>query len=204
MRLIVKQSNRALWWVLLPALWLSIAPPAMAHGGGTPRLTAAQAGPYSVYAWSEPEPWRAGEVHLSIAVTLPADTDVQADGAQVETPVTDADIRVTFTPADGSSPPIVVQAQRQAQLGNYYFEADTKLPAAGEWQIAIAVTGAAGSGATEFTIAALAARTVNWVLVAAAAGVLLMMIALMGLWSRGRQPARPQRPMRRPVSRSAP
>jgi hypothetical protein len=188
----------------LLGLWLAGANPLWAHGGGTPRLTSAPTGPYRVYAWSQPEPWRAGEVHLSIAVTLPAEESAQADGAQVETPVTNVDIQVTFTPPAGAAAPIVVQAQPQDLLGNYYFEADPELPVDGLWQIAIAVVGAAGSGTTEFTIEALPARSLNWPLVLAAGGVLVLIVALIGIWSRQQQPASAaQRPVRRTAGRPA-
>ena len=43
----------------------------LAHGGGTSQLSNAEAGPYRVFAWTTPEPWRAGEVHVTVAVTLP-------------------------------------------------------------------------------------------------------------------------------------
>lgn len=186
----------------LLSLWPAGAKPLSAHGGGTPRLTSAPAGPYRVYAWSQPEPWRAGEAHLSIAVTLPAEAGAQADGAQVETPVTDVDIQVTFTPQAGTAAPIVVQAQPQNLLGNYYFEADTDLPNGGDWQIAIAVQGEAGSGSTEFAIEALPARRLNWGLVLAAGGVLAVLLALIGIWSRKQQPApATQRPARRTANR---
>lgn len=194
----------SLAWIALVGLWLAAARPLLAHGGGTPRLTSAPAGPYRVYAWSLPEPWRAGEVHLSIAVTLPAEANAQADGAQVETPVTDVAIQVTFTPPAGAGAPIVVNAQPQDLLGNYYFEADPALPAGGLWQIAIAVDGAAGSGTTEFAIEALPARSLNWTLVLAAGGVLVVIVALTGIWSRRQQPApSTQRPQRRTAHRPA-
>lgn len=200
----MKQAVRSLVCLMaLAGLWLGTASPILAHGGGTPRLTSAPAGPYRVYAWTEPEPWRAGEVHLSVAVTLPADAAAQADGAQVEEPVTDVAIQVTFTPEDGSSPPIVMQATRQAVLGDYYFEADTILPAEGLWRMEIAVEGEAGGGTTGFSLQALPPRTINWSLVGAAGAVLLVIIALIGLWSR-KQPAPPsQRPIRRAAGRPA-
>jgi hypothetical protein len=169
----------ALGLLLWPAL-------AFAHGGGTPRLTNEPAGPFRVYAWTEPEPWRAGEVHLSLAVTVPNENASNQPGAQVEVPVTDADIRVTYRPVEGE--PIVVEATRQTTLGNFYFEADTVLPAPGLWQIEIAIDGQQGTGSTQFQLEALPPRTINWTLVASAGGVLLILIALIGVWSRIQQP----------------
>lgn len=197
---------------MIALLLLLLSPaPTRGHGGGTPRLTAAGAGPYRVYAWTEPEPWRVGEVHLSVAVTLPADQaqgDGAQTGAQVETPVTDADITVTFAPAPSQATPgetIRVQAVRQTLLNDYYFEADTSLPSPGLWQVNIEVDGAAGSGSAGFEIEALEARTVNWTLVAAAGAVLLVLVILMGLWSRRQSTPDPrQRPVRRtPPTRPA-
>ena len=187
-------------WLLLMAFILSGLPSTLyAHGGGTPRLTNAPAGPYRVYAWSEPEPWRVGEVHLSLAVTQP---NPDANSSQVEIPVDEAEILVTFAPVDGTSEPIVVPAVRQAFLGDFYFEADTMLPSEGNWQMTIDVTGDKGSGSTEFNIEALEARTINWTLVASAGGVLVVLLVLIAIWSRAQQssqsvrPTRPARPGR--------
>jgi hypothetical protein len=168
-----------------------------AHSGGTPRLTAAPTGPYFVYAWTDPEPWRVGEVHLSLAVTQPAgQADNQAAG-QVETPVTDVGIAVTLTPLDGAQPPIQVQAAPQTLLNDFYFEAIAELPAPGRWHIAIDVNGAAGHGSTEFELEALPPRTLNWPLLAGAGVALVVLVALMGLWSR-QQTATAKRPARQP------
>ncbi|MCC6455100.1 MAG: hypothetical protein IT328_09175 [Caldilineaceae bacterium] len=197
---------------LLMALLISlvssaiIAPqytPVSAHGGGTPRLTNVPIGPYHLYAWSEPDPWRVGEVHLSLAVTMP---NPDSSSSQVEIPVTDVEITVTFTPVgnpvssdtgqtSAASPPapIVVMAQRQAFLGDFYFEADPILPVEGDWQIGIVVTGKEGSGSTEFMMEALPARTINWTLVAGAGAVLVLLVVLLASWSRAQQPAQPAR-----------
>jgi hypothetical protein len=176
------QIARLAAWLGLALLASLLPAAAWAHGGGTPRLTASPAGPYRVYAWSEPEPWRAGEVHLSLAVTLPGDG--------TETPVTDAQLAVTFTPAADPQGQFVVQATRQSALNDYYYEADTELPAAGDWQITIAVNGPAGSGSTGFDISAAPPRTLNWTLVIGGAGILMILVTLMGLWAR-RRPANP-------------
>jgi hypothetical protein len=175
---------------------------AQAHGGGTPRLTNATLGPYRVYAWSEPEPWRVGDVHLSLAVTQP---NPDTTSNQVEIPVMNPDLLVTFTPLDGSSAPIVVTPVRQTFLGDFYFEADTLLPTAGSWNITIAVTGEDGAGSTDFQMEALPPRTINWTLVASAAGLLVVLVILIAIWSRAQrsaQSARPSRPGARRPQRS--
>jgi hypothetical protein len=181
-----------------------------AHSGGTPRLTAAPAGPYFVYAWTDPEPWRVGEAHISLAVTQPASQAADQAAGQIETPVTDVDIAVTLTPLDGAQPPIQVQAAPQSLLNDFYFEAITQLPAPGRWHVAIDVNGAAGHGSTEFELDALPPRTLNWPLLAGAGVALVVLVALMGIWSRrqtatakhpARQPGRrPDRPRRSPTT----
>jgi hypothetical protein len=133
---------------------------------------------------------------------------------QVEIPVTDVEITVTFTPVgdnvDSSvesnanndaasksvterSAPIVIMAQRQEFLSDFYYEADPTLPHEGDWQITVAVTGEEGSGSTEFMMETLPARTINWMFVAGAGVVLLVLLALIAIWSRAQQTAQPAR-----------
>lgn len=218
----MKYLFKSHWYRLLLNLWLKLllgacllvlfsafthsamTMPLVAHGGGTPRLTNVPLGPYRVYAWSEPEPWRVGDVHLSLAVTRP---NPDTTSNQVEIPVVDPDLLVTFTPLDGTSAPIVVTPVRQTFLGDFYFEADTLLPSAGDWKITIAVTGDEGEGSTEFEMETLPPRTLNWTLVAGAAGILVVLIILIAIWSRAQrnaQPTRRNRPGARRVQRSVP
>lgn len=180
----------AKWLVVAALLVCALFPaPLLAHGGGTPQLTSVEAGPYRVYAWTEPEPWRVGEAHLSIAVTKP---NPDGTSTQVELPVTDADIQVTFTPVTDPSAAIVVQGTHETLLENIYYEADTILPSEGDWIVTIVVQGVEGSGEAGFTLEALPPRTINWSLVGAAGGVLVVLLALMAVWSRAQQSAAPQ------------
>src|SRR3954465_2530617 len=81
---------------MLAALFTAaFEPPLYAHGGGTPRLTSAPVGPYRLYAFTDPEPWRVGQTHVSLAVTKPTPDD---NNNQLETPVTDVAITVTYVP----------------------------------------------------------------------------------------------------------
>lgn len=174
-----------------------------AHGGGTPRLTNAPVGPYNLYAWSDPEPWRVGEVHLSLAVTM---INPDSNSSQVEIPVTDVEITVTYTPmidnaVDTAHDPIVVKASRQAFLSDFYYEADPTLTRAGDWRITVDVAGPEGSGSIDFPMETLPERALNWTFVGAGAGVLVFGLALLAIWSRSQQPApaaqRPHRGARR-------
>jgi hypothetical protein len=165
--------------IAMPAL------PAAAHGGGTPQLTAAPAGPYRLFAWTTPEPWRVGEAHTTVAVTQP---DVEGR----DTPISGAQVTVVYAATEGASQPIRVTAVEGsgAQVG--FYEADAVLPAAGAWQVTILVSGPAGSGEAAFAHSVLPAESgVNWTLVGLGAGALLVAgIWLAAQWSR-RRGARP-------------
>ena len=172
-RLAPASAFRTLGLLILGAL-LPLALPAQtaqAHGGGTPRLTNQAIGPYRLYAWTEPEPLRVGDAHVTIAVTQPAGADAQP--GQIETPVSGASVLVTFTPLDGSGPAIEAPAVTQQALGDVYYETDTVLPSEGDWRISIAVEGPDGGGQGDFAVAVEAARQLNWTLIGIG-GILLL------------------------------
>jgi hypothetical protein len=183
--------------------------PVHAHGGGTPRLTSVPAGPYRIYAWSDPEPWRVGQVHLSLAVTT---LNPESNSNQIEIPVTDVEITVTYTPmkenvVDPSAEPVVVKAVRQEFLSDFYYEADPTLTRAGDWQISVEVQGEAGSGSTEFAMVTLPEQPINWMLIGGGAGLLVVIVGLIAVWSRSQKPVqpvhRPHRGVRRVARRSS-
>ena len=81
--------------VLMVLLGLALAAPAgvvWAHGGGVPRLTNVEAGPYWVSVWTQPDPLRVGGAHFTIAVSEPA---AATDGRQeAGPPILDAKVQV--------------------------------------------------------------------------------------------------------------
>lgn len=172
---------------LLPALvassgWFILfwsAPPVYAHGGGVPRLTDVVAGPYRVFAWTQPEPLRVGDIHLSIAVVKGERTN-----ASLDEPVTDATVTVDLVPVMGEQSPIQIVAVLQPQLGNYYYEADATLPTEGEWRFTIKVRGALGEADAAFVGQVASARQINWTLVVGGGVLLCGLLVLMGLWNR--------------------
>jgi hypothetical protein len=186
----MKAMSRGLCYIPLAAvlfgiLLASLPKTLLAHAGGTPRLTNAEAGPYRIYAWTDPEPWRVGEVHTSLAVTK-VNTDRSAN-SPVEVPVTDAEVTVTFTPVAGGEP-ITVQATSQASLADYYFEAVAQLPSDGDWNVTIGIDGEEGPGQASFSLDVLPARSINWLIVA---GTGVGLIALVGVWANLQKPAAP-------------
>lgn len=153
--------------------------PLYAHGGGVPRLTDEVAGPYRIFAWTQPDPLRVGEIHLSIGVVTAAKNAAGLDEA-----VTDATVTVYLAPTTGEIAPIQVVAVRQEQLGSYYYEADATLPTTGEWRFTIEVSGASGKGSAAFVSAVLAARQINWYLIVTAGLLLVGLLGLIGVWNR--------------------
>jgi len=175
------RSATRLWRTsLLVVLTLLLVPAAgHAHTGGTLRLSDAAAGPYRLYAWTQPEPLRVGQNHISVLVLNPGPTE----GVAGE-PVIDAQVEVRFETATPLGQVISVAALPTEFLGNTYYEADLELPTTGEWRVTISVQGRLGEGNAQFGSEVLPARTLNWVLIGSAGVGLLLLIGLMGLWSR--------------------
>ena len=172
--------------VVLLLVLVSTGRSAHAHGGGTPRLTAEPVGPYSLFAWTEPEPMRAGDVHVTLAVTTPPPADAVVNNDVVnnllEQPIDGAEAVVTFRPADGGAP--VQLAAQPGTLNAFYLEADTRLPAAGRWTIEVAVSGPDGAGSASFDVDVLPARGINRSLIFGGLGLFLAVLVAIGLWAR--------------------
>lgn len=183
-----KYSFGSRWrWALIPILWAMYltlhALPLAAHGGGVPRLTGEITGPYRIFAWTQPEPLRVGDIHLSIGV-VKAEANNTPSAETLDQPVTNASVTVHLLPLAQDTTPLTVPALLQAQLGSYYYEADVTLPTAGDWRFTIEVSSELGVGATAFVASVATAREVNWLLVVAAGVLLFCLLGLIGLWNR--------------------
>ncbi|MCB0109510.1 MAG: hypothetical protein KDE53_26490 [Caldilineaceae bacterium] len=159
----------------------------LAHGGGTPRLTDAPAGPYRLYAWTQPEPLRAGEIHVTIGVTAASGDGALTGGGDLVQPITDATVTVHFISLAGTTAPIVNVATLGG-VGAVYYEADANLPTAEAWRFLVEVQGPDGGGTVEFIQELLPARTVNWLLLGAGGALFVALIVLAGLRNRRQQP----------------
>ena len=142
------------------------APPLAAHGGGKQQLAGETAGPYRLYVWSSPDPWRVGQAHTTVAVTrlLPTGEETPASGLQVF---------VTYVQGEQSQRIAAVE-QAGAQAG--YYEADNSVAAAGDWQVTVEAAGAEGQGTAGFVETVLPANQFNWWLIGG--GVLLALLLL--------------------------
>ena len=135
------------------------AQPALAHGGGAPQLTNATAGPYRVSVWTEPDPARVGELHVTVAVVeAPEPGASSRDGGDL---VLDAAVLVRVEPVDRSGETLIAMATRDNAVNKLFYEADFDLPAEGGWRVEIQVDGPAGAGSTAFDVDALPPSTLN-------------------------------------------
>jgi len=112
-----------------------------AHGGGAPQLTNEPAGPYTISAWTNPDPPAVGALHLTVGVAL-ADTGEALTEPQVE---------VIAFPPDGAAPQRVA-ATHEGALTPYFYEADLLFSAPGAWRIQIEARGVEGEGNAAFML----------------------------------------------------
>lgn len=147
--------RRQAGWSLLLALLLGLsASTVLAHGGGTPQLAQTPAGPYLVYAWTNPTPVRVGTLHVTVALTDPA----------TDEPVMDVPVTVTLTPANGGAS-VSAPATHDKALIKSYYETDIEVPAGGPWQVAIAFQSPQGPGAASFPIDVKPTSFTRWLLI---------------------------------------
>lgn len=160
---------------------------AASHGGGTPRLTNEPVGPYRLFAWSSPEPLRAGEIHITFALILSPDGGKAIDETtlfnDLDQVVTGADIEVAFirigqdvaSAGTQDSNQISLLAQ-PSDINPLYYEVDTLLPASGTWEVSVAVEGDLGKGTAMFVSEVNEARLVDWKIVGGVGAAFLFLI----------------------------
>jgi hypothetical protein len=176
--------------LLLVLVWLALAGRAQAHGIGTPQLLNAAAGPYLLSAWTDPDPLRANETHVVVAVSDP----------QTREPIV-YDVEVTVTLTSLTDPTVSASAVAGVDSVNqllYAAEFNDQLTP-GRWRATVNVAGGRGaSDPVSFELEIEPARRVNWLWIGAGG-----MAALVALWALasardGRQPRR-QATTRRPL-----
>lgn len=170
--------------LMLASVWLMIAvsvTPAAAHGGGTPQVVDAPAGPYRLFAWTTPDPWRAGEVaHITVAVT-------RVDAAGQVFPVADAQVMIRLTSETQPEQTLTLPAQPVSAVATGFYELDHKFPGDGLWRIEVEARGAEGVGVVAFTMAVEPAASAPWLLWAGA--TLAAVVIAFGFWQAARRRA---------------
>ena len=146
-----------------------------AHGGGASQLSDVPVGPFRLFVWTSPDPWRAGgEAHVTVAVT-------SLDPAGQTIPVADATVVIELMPVGAPERAIVLAATPSvgAGAGAGFYEGDTSLLQAGEWDVSVKVSSAAGAGKAGFAYRVLPGSQINWLLWLGSA---LAVLALIGYW----------------------
>lgn len=172
---------RALALFLPLLLLLAGAVPAVrAHGGGTPQLENAAAGPYVVSVWATPDPPHVGAYHLTISVAEPDDAGNAGE------PILGADVTLRLAPQTTATQPLATLASNEAADNKLFYEADVELPAPGVWAVQVTVDGPDGRGEASFEIDVQADQGVNWALVSAAGVAVIAAVLIAGRLVRGR------------------
>lgn len=181
----MKPMFRPIIWVI--ALLLAIWPGhVLAHGGGTLRLTNVAVGPYRLFVWSQPDTPRVGEMHFTVAVVeANGDATASDSAATLDTPVLDATVQFQLQTADNPEQVLLGAATRDQALFPQYYETDFEVPAAGNWQASVSVSGPAGAGDATFAFVVLPPRQINWIMVAGGF-LLLILVSLAGRPKRRR------------------
>jgi len=158
-----------------------------AHGIGTPQVLNEPAGPYLLSAWTDPDPLRADETHVVVAVINPENREIIVEGVEVAITMTSlADPAVSFVEVAGAD-----------EVNRLLFAAEfNDLVSEGRWRVDLAVTGQQGSGdGVSFEVDIEPARGRNWLWLGI--GGLVIIIAGWLLTSMRDDSERPGRSSRR-------
>lgn len=144
-----------------------------AHGIGTPQVINAPAGPYLISVWTDPDPLRVGEVHVTVAVTDPA----------TESPILDASVMVQLEWLDVPSVILTAPATRENAALKIVYVAVFAPEQAGQWQGTVVVDGTeVTSEVIKFDFLVLPPASVNWGLVGGVTIGLLTLGWMARLW----------------------
>ena len=136
-----------------------------ANGIGTPQLINVPTGSYLVSVWTDPEPLRVGEAHVTVAVTDP----------ETDSPILDARVIVELMWLDDPSVLLTAPATHENVTLKIVYAARFEPPQAGEWQGTVLVDEPDGSGeAVTFDMLVLPVARINWSLISGLALGLLM------------------------------
>lgn len=148
-----------------------------AHGIGTPVQINVPSGPYLLSIWTDPDPLRVDETHVTVAVMEPETQAPIVTGVQVQVQLTAvADESLSFTAAasaDNSANRLLYAA---------VFE---NLPTAGSWRGLISVDGPAGVGQDmPFEVEVLPPAPFNWLWPGIGGLVVLLLVWWVRSWRR--------------------
>jgi hypothetical protein len=169
----IKQLKYVAWVIFSLAIMFASVTQARAHGIGTPQVINAPAGPYLISIWTDPDPLRVGEAHVTVAVTDP----------ETESPVLDASVMVQLVLLDEPSVSLSAPATSENAALKIVYVAVFEPEQAGRWQGMVIVDGTEGtSEAVKFDFSVLPPAPVNWGLVGSVSIGLLTLGWMARLW----------------------
>lgn len=134
--------------ILLAGLVLVVGASSLSRGhanGGALRLSKAQAGPYLVSAWTQPDPPRVGRLHVSIAV-------MRSPTAE---PVLDVEVGLRATAVEAEEATSATSLERGAGGNLLLYHGELEIPTAGPRRVTVMVNGPAGRGQATYEVVAL-------------------------------------------------
>lgn len=181
--------------ILLTTLFLTlplfVAGRALAHGIGTAQRINVSAGPYLASVWTDPDPLRVNETHVTVAIM---------DPVTQEPLVRDMQVTVQLQPATDESVTLSTSAVPDNTANRLLYAAVfNNLPHPGQWRGTVSIDGPAGAGEdVRFEIDVLAPQPVKWGLIG---GLALAIITVAWLaWSWRGRPRTAERPSQRAAS----
>jgi len=157
-----------------------------AHGIGKPQALNAPAGPYALSIWTDPDPLRADEAHVVVAVL---------DPQTQEFIVGDAAVTVRLESAADPAQVVSVVAGTDSTNQLLYAAEFNDLVTPGRWRVAVSADGARGaSEAVTFEVDIEPARGFNWLWVGLGGlgvALVLWVVASLRAGSTARVVARP-------------
>ncbi len=181
--------------LILAALLLLVvwgAPAARGHGMGRPQVLNQPAGPYLLSAWTDPDPLRADETHVVVAVINPDNQEPIVTGVEVSVLMRSLDDparQVTRTAGTDYVNQLLYAAEFDDEVSE------------GRWRVELSVDGERGAGdGVGFDVDVGPPRTFNWLWIGVG-GVGLIVVAWMVSAMRGDAADQGQRRRARPPAR---
>lgn len=148
--------------LVLAAVFLILQPASTsAHNGGEPRLVDVEAGDFRLSVWTLPVPLKAGDLNFIVFVA-----ESSASGGstfvRANTPVLNADIKLTITPDDGGKS-LVVYPSHARSVNKLFYEAYFRLDEVGSYKAVVLVESNGKTGTANFDFDLLqGAADINW------------------------------------------
>lgn len=181
-----KRSLTVARYIGVVLLSLVVASQALAHGIGTPVKINVPSGPYLLSIWTDPDPLRVKETHVTVAVMEPVTREPIVTGLTVEVQLTDVvDEAMSFTAA---------ATPEDSANRLLYAAVFSNLPHEGTWRGTIVVDGLAGKGEPiPFEIEVLPQAPFNWLWPGVGGLVILLVVWWIRTWPQQARPSRPSK-----------